>query len=58
MTATIAYRIAVPPGLLFGGLKYAGSKLQPLMGAPLEVINITIGVIVFFIADAKIDQTY
>lgn len=44
----------IAAGLLFGGLKYAGSKLQPLMGAPLEVINITIGVIVFFIAMPKL----
>ena len=44
----------IAAGLLFGGLKYAGSKLQPLIGAPLEVINITIGVIVFFIAMPKL----
>lgn len=44
----------IPAGLLFGGLKYAGSKLQPSIGAPMEVINITIGVIVFFIAMPKL----
>lgn len=44
----------IPAGLLFGGLKYAGSKLQVELRAPLEVINITIGVIVFFIAMPKL----
>ncbi|MBZ2174186.1 ABC transporter permease [Schnuerera sp. xch1] len=47
---------SIPAGLLFGGLKYAGSKLQPNIGAPMEVINITIGVIVFFIAMPKLIQ--
>jgi general nucleoside transport system permease protein len=37
-------------GLLFGGLEYGGSKLQPAMGAPSEIIHIVIGIIVFFIA--------
>jgi len=37
-------------GLLFGGLKYGGPKMQPAMGAPSEIVNIVIGVIVFFIA--------
>ena len=37
-------------GLLFGGLKYGGPKMQPAMGAPSEIINIVIGIIVFFIA--------
>lgn len=37
-------------GLLFGALKYGGPKMQPSMGAPSEIINIVIGVIVFFIA--------
>jgi len=37
-------------GLLFGALKYGGPKIQPAMGAPSEIINIVIGVIVFFIA--------
>lgn len=44
----------IPAGLLFGGLKYGGSKLQPLMGAPFEIINIIIGIIVFFIAMPKL----
>lgn len=46
----------IPAALLFGGLKYGGSKLQPTIGAPMEVINITIGVIVFFIAMPKLIQ--
>ncbi|MCF7794588.1 MAG: ABC transporter permease [Candidatus Cloacimonetes bacterium] len=37
-------------GLLFGGLKYGGQKIQPMMGAPSEIVNIVIGVIVFFVA--------
>lgn len=44
----------IPAGLLFSGLKYAGSKLQPLMGAPFEIINIIIGIIIFFIAMPKL----
>lgn len=44
----------IPAALLFGGLKYGGSKLQPTMGAPIEVINITIGVIIMFIAMPKL----
>jgi len=37
-------------GLLFGGLLYGGSTLQLMMGVPTEIINIIIGVIVFFCA--------
>ena len=37
-------------GLLFGGLLYGGSTLQLIMGVPTEIINIIIGVIVFFCA--------
>lgn len=44
----------IPAGLLFGGLKYGGTKLQPKMGAPFEVVNIIIGIIVFFIAIPRI----
>lgn len=40
-------------GLLFGALKYGGYKIQPIMGAPSEIINIVIGIIVFFIAMPK-----
>ncbi len=41
-------------GVFFGALKYGGTKLQPLMGAPFEIINIVMGVIVFFVAMPKI----
>lgn len=38
-------------GLLFGMLKYGGSKIQsPPLKAPSEVINIVIGIIIFFIS--------
>ena len=42
--------MAVFAGLLFGALKYGGTKIQPTMGAPSEIINIVIGIVVFFIA--------
>lgn len=44
---------AIPAGLLFGGLQYGGAKLN-IIGAPSEIINIVIGVIVFFVAIPKI----
>ncbi len=37
-------------GLLFGGLLYGGATLQSQLGAPTEIINIIIGVIVFLVA--------
>ena len=37
-------------GLLFSGLIYGGQSLQYEIGAPSEIINIVIGVIVFFVA--------
>jgi len=37
-------------GLLFGALKYGGSKIQDAMNAPTEVINIMIGTIIIFVA--------
>ena len=37
-------------GLLFGGLLYGGASLQSQVGAPTEIINIVIGIIVFFCA--------
>lgn len=44
-------------GLLFGSLKYGGTKIQsPPVNAPSEVINIVIGIIVFFIAIPKLIQ--
>ena len=44
----------VPAGLLFGGLKYSGSRLNATIGAPSEIINITIGIIVLFVAMPKL----
>lgn len=44
---------AIPAGLLFGGLQYGGAKLNAI-GAPSEIINIVIGVIVFFVAIPKL----
>ncbi len=37
-------------GFLLGALKYGGQKIQPLTGAPSEVIQIIIGTIIFFTA--------
>lgn len=37
-------------GILFGALKYGGSKIQDAMEAPTEVINIMVGTIILFIA--------
>ncbi len=48
---------AIPAGLLFGGLKYGGGKLNSLLNAPSEVINIVIGVIILFIAMPNIFKT-
>lgn len=44
----------IPAGLLFGGMVYGGSKLTSFVGAPSEIINITLGVIVFFVAMPKL----
>lgn len=44
---------AVLAGLLFGGLKYGGGKMQ-VIGAPTEVINIVIGSIIYFIAASRL----
>ena len=41
-------------GLLFGALKYGGSKIQDSMQAPTEVINIMIGTIILFVAMPKL----
>lgn len=41
-------------GLLFGGLLYGGQALQYEVGAPSEIINIVIGIIVFFVALASV----
>lgn len=45
-------------GLLFGALKYGGYKIQPGMGAPSEIINIVIGIIVMFIAMPKLIEWF
>ncbi len=37
-------------GLFYGGLKYGGSKIQPIMGAPTEIISIIIGIIVLLLS--------
>ena len=37
-------------GLFFGGLLYGGAGLQSQIGAPTEIINIVIGIIVFLCA--------
>lgn len=37
-------------GLFFGALRYGGTKIQPALGAPREIINIMMGTIVFFVA--------
>lgn len=44
----------IPAGLLFGALKYGGGKLNSAIKAPSEIIDITIGVIVFFVAMPKL----
>lgn len=46
----------IPAGLLFGALKYGGSKLQFALRAPIEVINIVIGSIIFFVSMPKLTQ--
>ncbi len=37
-------------GLLFGALKYGGSKIQNAVEAPTEVVNIMVGTIILFVA--------
>lgn len=44
-------------GLLYGALKYGGSKIQPAIGAPYEIISIIMGMIVLFIAMPKLIKT-
>lgn len=41
-------------GLMFSGLIYAGQSLQFKTGAPSEIVNIIIGIIVFFVALTQI----
>ncbi|MDO5713795.1 MAG: ABC transporter permease [Tissierellia bacterium] len=44
----------IPAGLLFSGLTYGGGKLNSSLNTPSEIINIIIGIIVFFIAMPKL----
>lgn len=46
----------LPAGILFGGMEYGGSKLTSFIGAPSEIIDITLGIIVFFIAMPKLHE--
>ncbi|MDQ5983323.1 MAG: general nucleoside transport system permease protein [Eubacteriales bacterium SKADARSKE-1] len=41
-------------GLFFGGLIYGGNSIQSGLGVPSEIINITIGTILFFVALTKV----
>jgi ABC-type uncharacterized transport system permease subunit len=41
-------------GLFYGALKYGGSKIQPAIGAPYEIISIIMGTIVLFISMPKL----
>lgn len=44
----------IPAGLLFAGLTYGGGKLNSQLNTPSEIVNIIIGIIVFFIAMPKL----
>lgn len=44
----------IPSGLLFSALTYGGGKLNSKLNTPSEIINIFIGIIVFFIAMPKL----
>ena len=41
-------------GLFFAALTYGGPKIQNVLGAPREVVDIVIGTIIFFIAAPKL----
>ena len=45
-------------GLLFGLLKYGGSKMQSAVGAPSEIISIVIGSIIYFIALSNVIRIF
>lgn len=50
---------AIASGLLFGALKYGGGKLNSSsLKAPSEVVNIIIGIIVFFVAMPRIYDVF
>ncbi len=40
----------IPAGLLFGALQYGGTSMQSMLRIPFEIINIIIGMIVFFVS--------
>lgn len=40
----------IPAGLLFGALQYGGTAMQSQLRIPFEIINIIIGMIVFFVS--------
>lgn len=44
-------------GLMFSGLIYSGQSLQFKLGVPSEIVNIMIGIIVFFVALVRIVPT-
>lgn len=44
----------IPAGLLYAGLNYGGGKLNSALNTYSEVINIVIGIIIFFIAMPKL----
>ena len=43
-------------GLFFAMLTYGGPKIQSVMGAPREIINIVIGTIILFVAVPKLSE--
>ncbi len=45
---------SVLAGLFFGGMKYGGSKIQDVIGAPTEVISIMVGTIILFSSMPKL----
>ncbi|WBW49717.1 ABC transporter permease [Peptoniphilus equinus] len=46
--------LCIPAGLLFAGLNYGGGKLNSALNTYSEVVNIVIGIIIFFIAMPKL----
>ena len=45
-------------GLMFSGLIYSGQSLQFKIGVPSEIVNIMIGIIVFFVALVRIIPSF
>lgn len=46
--------LCIPAGILFSALTYGGGKLNSQLNTPSEIVNIIIGIIVFFIAMPKL----